>query len=266
VVSDHRSIPDSGNHVSELARSIVPWPFGCRRATVLFSRWALVMLIANASALDLRDTPHNLARRAGSSATDVDALCIYCHTPIASTADGAPPRWQPSVPAAHRYDMFDDIGRLGLSGSTAIGSQSLACLSCHDAVQAFEVSPLAYDHPFGVPYRGGLSAEARQRALDSAVRSGTPLKLAERLKFPDDFRPAHRALVDDRPVWWASRHEHSERRQRDDLPLFVRSEGPEGSEVPFIECASCHNPHSTNPVFLRSSSATGELCLTCHVK
>ncbi|WP_230971197.1 cytochrome c3 family protein [Nitrogeniibacter aestuarii] len=242
------------------------WPLICRRAIALSGRGVLILLVANALALDLRDTPHNLARRTGATPPGVDALCIYCHTPIASSADGGPPRWQPSVPEAHRYDMFDDIGRLGLSDSTAVGSQSLACLSCHDAVQAFEVSPLGYDHPFGVPYRGGLTETARQQALDSALLSGTPLKLAEQLKFPDDFRPAHRALVDNRPVWWASRHDQSDRRQRDDLPLFVRTDGPDGAEVPFIECASCHNPHSTNPVFLRGSPTDGGLCLTCHVK
>jgi predicted CXXCH cytochrome family protein len=39
-----------------------------------------------------------------------------------------------------------------------------------------------------------------------------------------------------------------------------------GSEVPFIECSSCHDPHTTNPLFLRVSNEGSRLCLTCHDK
>ncbi len=226
----------------------------------------LAAVVGASPAQDLRDTPHNLARRAGVKARDTDALCIFCHTPIASTDSGVPPRWQPSLPREFRFNMYDDIGRLGLKGNTAVGSQSLACLSCHDAVQAFSVTGLSYDHPFGVPYRGGLDPATRARAVESALVSGAPLKLAEHLKDLESFRPAYRALVDNRPVWWTSRLNHRDRRRRGDLPLYVRVEERDGTEVPFIECASCHNPHSTNPVFLRSTPADGGLCLTCHIK
>ncbi len=233
---------------------------------------ALAMALAHGAALaavtqDLRDTPHNLARGATPGKVEPSELCVFCHTPTANPfGEVVRPQWQRALPRDFSYTMFDDIGRVGYAGSAAVGSQSIACLSCHDANQAFSVTRSGYDHPFGVPYRGALPMAEREQALEQAKASGAPVNAARQLKYDQDFRPAHRGLVDNRPVWWASLSGSSERRSRLDLPLFPRGGEGADADVPFIECASCHDPHAPTESFLRVEPAAGRICLTCHIK
>ncbi len=234
-------------------------------------RIALTLLIAgvvhSCPAQDLRGTKHNLSGRHDLTQAEAGQICVFCHTPTftgAGIASSTAPQWQSSLSADFSFRIFDDIGRMGTAGNTAVGSQSIACLSCHDSAQAFSISRLSIDHPYGVPYRGAGIEEVRQRAKQAAKASGTPMHEATRI-IANEFRPAQRALIDNRPVWWTSRTE-SDRRGRRDLPLYVRLDLEDGSEIPFIECASCHNPHSTEALFLRASPDSGILCQTCHIK
>lgn len=219
-----------------------------------------------AARADVRTTPHNLgAIKRFSPSDDGKEVCVFCHTPSeAPEAAVAPPRWQPALPGGFVFNTYDDIGQLGMPGNTAVGSQSVACLSCHDAAQALSVTRLSLDHPFGIPYRGvqGVVADiARKRARER----GLPMQEAAHLKGLDDFRAPFRATIDDRTVWWASPTNNAVRRGRGDLPLYSRLDAG-GEEVPFVECTSCHDPHSDNKLFLRASPESGELCLTCHIK
>ena len=232
----------------------------------LAAAFAGACLAAAAAAQDLRQTPHNLG--IAKPGEDASRVCVFCHTPAAPTGPGAGvvPRWQRGVPPSHVFPTYDDIGRLGLEGSSAVGSQSVACLSCHDSTQAFSVARLGLDHPYGVPYRGALTPAQRERAREQARSSGAPMREARLLKFDSEFRPAYRGIVDNRPVWWLSRTGNADRRGRYDLPLYARRGEFDDSEVPFVECASCHDPHSVNTQFLRIIPGDGGLCLTCHVK
>ncbi|MCB1888262.1 MAG: cytochrome c3 family protein [Rhodocyclaceae bacterium] len=227
---------------------------------------ACVAVSAAAHPQDLRGTKHNLSGRVDLQANEAGQICVFCHTPRLTL--GAPadqPLWQSNLGSGFSFSIFDDIGRMGTAGNTAVGSQSIACLSCHDSAQAFSINRQIYDHPFGVPYRGAGSQEIRKQAVAAARASGAPMHEA-RVIVASEFRPAQRALIDNRPVWWASQEANKERRGRSDLPLFVRLDRNDGSEIPFIECASCHNPHSSEALFLRVSPANGILCQTCHVK
>jgi predicted CXXCH cytochrome family protein len=56
------------------------------------------------------------------------------------------------------------------------------------------------------------------------------------------------------------------RRTRSDLPLYRRTDDVSGQEVAYIECSTCHDPHSNNSKFLRLSNEGSRLCLTCHIK
>lgn len=222
---------------------------------------------AAAQRIDMRNSKHNLTQPGGTGSVDPRQICVFCHTPThASPVDAAQPKWQSSVPHDNTFLMFDDIGRMGMEGSEAVGSQSIACLSCHDSAQAFGVSGGSLDHPFAVPYRGALTAEQRKKIREDLQRAGKLINTSKQLKFDADFRQANRGIVDNRPVWWVSKDADSAQRGRLDVPLFVRIDQSDQTEIPFVECASCHDPHTVRPLFLRAESNPSDLCLTCHIK
>lgn len=226
-----------------------------------------VLPLERLGAADIRSTPHNLTRQGLS--VEPDEVCVFCHTPQLSAVDAsrsgliAQPMWQPSLAINHSFVMYDDIGRLQFGDKPAVGSQSIACLSCHDANQAFSVLASESDHPFGVPYRG--YSRGRERTLAESVKADDlPARQAKELKSLDDFRLPSRGVIDNRVVWWVSAGGVSAFRARADLPLYARPVG--AGEIPFVECSSCHDPHVTNRLFLRVDNAGSRLCLTCHDK
>ena len=54
--------------------------------------------------------------------------------------------------------------------------------------------------------------------------------------------------------------------QATDFPLYTRTDL--GTAQPFVECATCHDPHSSQPTFLRlpGGNTGSQVCLTCHAK
>lgn len=220
-----------------------------------------------AHAADIRTTPHNLTKRGAT--VEADEVCVFCHTPQVNVDFGGrsssamQPAWQPSLPYTHSYVVYDDIGRLQFGDKQAIGSQSIACLSCHDANQAFSVMNAESDHPFGVPYRG--FSRGRERSMAESRRNeDLPFREAKELKALDEFRLPSKGVVDNRVVWWVSANGVSALRTRSDLPLYARK--VDSSEIPYVECSSCHDPHVSNKLFLRVSNDGSRLCLTCHDK
>lgn len=232
---------------------------------------------------DIRETKHNLADKsklqsvAGDGVSDEMRLrierevCVFCHTPNLDQhgAGQVPaPRWQKAVDVEATFDMFDDIGRTGTSESNPVGSVSMACLSCHDSSQALGIGEEhRADHPFGVPYRGPSVVESiAKQARQKMSREGSllPYRLAAMVQEDSaGFRPVQSAVINDRQIWWASAT-GSARRSKNDLPLYPRQ--VEDVRIPFVECTSCHDPHTTREVFLRTSSEQSNLCLTCHIK
>lgn len=228
---------------------------------------------------DIRETPHNLIRSRDKTVNE-RAVCVFCHTPAIEIGElpagekaTRHPLWQQSLAADHVFAIYDDIGRLGL-GKPSVGSQSIACLSCHDANQAFELGRTSADHPFGVPYRGAIKHTGR---ATQAFRgsSAQPFRAAQHLTAMEDFRDASQGMVEGRSVWWVSKDGITARRTRADLPLYGRREGTGSGEdemdvgtamVPYIECSSCHDPHSQARTFLRVANEGSKLCLTCHDK
>lgn len=222
-------------------------------------------------AADIRATLHNLARN--RSKVEADEVCVFCHTPqLPPGLEGGSgvvmqPAWQPSL-KNHDFMMFDDIGRKQF-GKMAVGSQSIACLSCHDSNQAFQVTGGMADHPFGIPYRGFLRRQGRNQPVaedtsEQKDKDDGPSRVARFLKFADDFRLPSRGTVENRGVWWVSATGISAVRTRSDLPLYARQS--EDGETPYVECSSCHDPHVARPLFLRVSNEGSKLCLTCHDK
>lgn len=172
-------------------------------------------------------------------------VCVFCHSPGAAT--GA----RPSVTLA-------STGGDGPAPHAVENNPSIACLTCHDGTQAPDVAanmpiaggqrPFAVagygtsgDHPVGIPFT----------ARPDRGRTGTVARV-------------QRAVIDNRTEWWVDAESlPNGRRDKSDVILYTRADA--GRETPYIECASCHDPHAPKArMFLRMSNAGSRLCQTCH--
>jgi predicted CXXCH cytochrome family protein len=219
--------------------------------------------------------------------SDVEEICVFCHTPVGS-ASAMVPHWNRTLPAPATYQTYD-TGISALTGKVApVGSVSLVCLSCHDGAQARNAminasrlvegsrggadrtgtsslltgfgsslgTDLRDDHPVGVQYGGG--------GITASVPTATTND--------PDYRSPQSAVLNNTRVWWVGTGAAAVNgmRRKTDLALYTRTRtdgytGQSDSE-PFVECASCHDPHTDQALFLRISNAYSALCLTCHMK
>ena len=99
---------------------------------------------------------------------------------------------------------------------------------------------LTNDHPVGVQY-GGFDPGTGQ--IDA------------------DFTAVTKHATLDR--WWVDTTGGTAGRDKTDMVLYTRDNG---GNQPFVECGSCHDPHSTNSLFLRITNSASEVCLACHNK
>lgn len=256
----------------------------------------MVLAFAQAGA-GVFNTKHNLTVRgvnAASNFTGTREICVFCHTPHGGDAAAAAPIWnRRSEPGS--FQTYDQIGTTTLDSHVEpVGSVSLACLSCHDGTQAMDTlvnepgsgvqvpgffngrwtgqastvegriaSPyrvtnlgkdLINDHPIGVQYAGG------GYSLTSPAGPG----------IDKDFHQASSEIMGTGRVWWVNTLDGSAAFERTDMKLYTRvaSAGAfAGDPQPYVECASCHDPHvDEHPTFLRIDPKGSAVCLTCHNK
>ena len=244
----------------------------------------------------ISSTKHNL----GTGGTGVNKfsgtaeICVFCHTPHGADTSAAVPLWNRTLPSPASFTTYDSLGTSSLDGKTAsVGSVSIACLSCHDGVTSMSTvinapgsgttgdaawqagtwsganqtagkiaaglitnigTDLRNDHPVGIQYGGGgitLSAPG------AATRDA-------------DFKPTTSSVLGSSRVWWVDTEAAPNgTRQKTDMALYTRPAGSYTGQTesePFVECASCHDPHTTNSTFLRVANAGSAVCLACHVK
>ncbi|MHA1527708.1 MAG: cytochrome c3 family protein [Alphaproteobacteria bacterium] len=195
--------------------------------------------------------PHNLNLRYGTDS----AMCSFCHTPQGQ--QNGEPGWALRQEEPE-YQSFDS--RRADGGIEIVGSASVACLSCHDGSQARDSVanlpfmsdagdalttswPTARDHPVGIAYSGYRPQSKPDPIRDNRLR---------------------REVIGGRVQWWVDLEAAPNGvRDKTDVILYTRGKGP-GAQ-PYIECASCHDPHM-NPgeKFLRAPNANSNLCQACH--
>lgn len=253
----------------------------------------------------IASTKHNLGSlgTGANSFSGTAELCVFCHTPHGADTSASVPLWNRTL-GGSTYTTYNSLGTSSLDGATvAVGSVSIACLSCHDGAQAMNtiinqpgsgLTNAAYgagnwgssanvvgsadgrlkagivtnlgvdlrnDHPIGIQYGGGPATTVPAAGTDYS-------------SFMDaDFKTARSASLNGNSVWWVDTGTQANGRQKTDMLLYTRSgaTATNGSVLsgaqPFVECASCHDPHTTaNPTFLRTSNANSAVCLACHTK
>lgn len=129
---------------------------------------------------------------------------------------------------------------------------------------------LKNDHPIGIQYGGGPKAGTVPAA---------PADYTKDLFRDADFNTAKSATINGQSVWWVDTSTGTAgTREKTDMQLYTRtgagSVGLDGTVTanaltgaqPFVECASCHDPHSENVTFLRIDNSGSKVCLACHIK
>ena len=240
----------------------------------------LLVFGAGVASAQIAITPHNLAS-GDDTLADNNEICVYCHTPHGAEVSIEAPLWNKPASGAS-YQSYDSTT---IDGTIlAVGSVSIACLSCHDGTQAMDTvinapgsgnynpggasmgtiaangglmptgianltADLRDDHPIGVQY-GGFDPGTGQIDIDFVNAAGA----------------LQTANINGADRWWVDTEgTPNDNRDKTDMILYTRDNG--GSDEPFVECASCHDPHSAaNDTFLRISNSNSDVCLACHVK
>jgi predicted CXXCH cytochrome family protein len=231
-------------------------------------------------------------------------ICVFCHTPHAADVGTAGvPLWNKRLATGgaafttYSSSTMNAVNSNDVGG--AIGSVSLACLSCHDGAQAM-------DNMLNAPDSGGYSVTGGGTtglnytwvgtgagATGLMVNSGTSLAMLGKDLNNDhpigiqycgggpgtaspgaacndgDFVFPTSGTIGGATVFWVDTATVG--RQKNDMILFNRGFPANGTTpagtYPSVECASCHDPHNvTNGTFLRVSNAASAVCLACHVK
>ncbi len=237
--------------------------------------------------------------------TGTTEICVFCHTPHASNTNVTAPLWNKPVQAGTSYTTYTTATSATIEGSVDMSGISLACLSCHDGTQAMDTminkpgsggwsaagaaitggvwtgarqsngqltnagefianlgTDLTNDHPVGIQYCGGgisTGGASTTAASTGSCRDG-------------DFNAPQNGLIGGHRAWWVDTATGAAgTRQKTDMILYARAptlagDTTSGQFQPFVECASCHDPHSENATFLRVPNTQSAVCLACHNK
>jgi len=277
----------------------------CRVAAALF---AVALAGAwTAGSAGIANTKHNLSSTSDPAnvrtTAGTDDICVFCHTPHAGDNSAPVPLWNKRLPVGTGYTSYSSST---IDGTFAtVGSVSLACLSCHDGVQAMDNVINApgsggFDATgggaVGLPFTWSSGAIAGRVDVDGRMTNalttlsmvgtdlsndhpisiqycgGGPSAIGPNAACRDvDFRAPTNATINSNLAWWVDTSVGTPgTREKTDMILYTRNFA--GVNGPSVECASCHDPHvesgtgSAGATFLRISNTGSAVCLACHVK
>jgi hypothetical protein len=268
------------------------------------------MLAGTAQAQSIAGTSHDLTTaNEGQQAGNIlgagaGEICAYCHTPHGGDTSAPAPLWNRSLASVNITQRYSDLNTTTLRGEEAlVGSISLACLSCHDGVQAMDTvinapgrgpstntgstvmtgventlavigQDLRDDHPVSIQYCGG-GIDTNSGAAGTVAADGN-------CAHGDDYNDVQTDSINGNQVWWLDTTGTAgdgtpaggtaATRERTDIFLYSRADFTGGETQPAVECGSCHDPHVQSPNtvaevnFMRISNEASNVCLTCHNK
>ncbi|MDD2780051.1 cytochrome c3 family protein [Sulfuricurvum sp.] len=215
-------------------------------------------------------TKHNLSGTSttsgikSSDGTSGD-VCVYCHTPHGSnTGFAGAPIWNKANMDTAAFTLYN--GGTTVAGGTTIdqpGDVSKACLSCHDGVSAINSVINAPGSGQWVDISGGATTADLRAFLYPTGQSkaaGTILNMATATT--NGVSNIGKDLRNDHPIG------------------VIYTPGTAGLKVTTsmigtvtiasvlrsnkVECSTCHDPHETNAMFLRTANTNSALCTSCH--
>ena len=223
---------------------------------------------------DLSNTANEI--RAANPADVNNEICVFCHTPHGSndTFVGAP-LWNKAIDTTTTtYQIYG--GGHTTAGTTVgqPGDVSMACLSCHDGVNAINsIINLPGSGGWSSSPSGNLIAFTTDGGLTTIPEGTTATMPAGRITNIGDGNP-NPDLRNDHPIGVAyTEGVASLRPITTDLGSLGWPTEYQGKTIENllrggkVECVSCHDPHlGENPTFLRLPNNNSALCLTCHDK
>ena len=259
-------------------------------------------VFAPASFAQITNSKHNLGTTTSTGVTrstfsGTTEICVFCHTPHGSNETASAPLWNKALPDGSSFTMYTvaNTKSASLDGNvaSAVGSVSLACLSCHDGSLAIATminqpgsggyNPAGavmagtwtsdsgnVDTTTGQMATGVITNLGKNLVNDhpigigycgiTGVPAGTELTGGAGGTCNDkDFNTAKKNTAG---IWWVDTN-NDDTKTKDELALYTRT----GDDIPRVEYGSCHDPHNTaNGTFLRKSNAGSGVCLTCHNK
>ena len=184
-----------------------------------------------------RDTKKVYSRESG-------AVCVFCHVPHGGAGSAQRPLWakrQKAAAKGQHYSLYTWRAASGNIADHRPGAGSLNCLSCHDGTIGRTMS---YNNRAQITTYAMSAGGAPPGPYDpSAGRmQGTGIFADHPVNIP--YRAGHAGLASLKKV------------KGEAIPFS----GKDGDQV---ECASCHNPHTSGNAFLLEKSEM-KLCGTCH--
>jgi formate-dependent nitrite reductase cytochrome c552 subunit len=153
-----------------------------KKISVLMTGVALAGMLAftSAQAASVTDatSPHNMTATGTVSTTNTGVgstnpqgrVCVYCHVPHNFATDAIAPMWNRAAATGGPFTPYSsptlDAGTAGTA--PAPDGVSLACLSCHDGVTAFNS---LLQHPVSV----NITADSAMNAPSVVIAAGVPL-------------------------------------------------------------------------------------------
>lgn len=248
---------------------------------------ALSLLSVPAFAKSIKNSKHNLSAGAATQsgagtvyATNVNGLCVFCHTPHgASQTVKISPLWNRDI-SATGISTTRGTGTVATYNSSSLSSESqpvningnlvntdvLLCLSCHD----------------GSSMSGGLVNPSNEvTGISMTWNNGSDVVQYD----PSTYKFYDIGAFNDNGGENAGQEGESD--LRDDHPIAMDYEavvtekgaddfhtGPVGPTTGesllrngLVWCSSCHDVHDNEYVpFLRDSNSSSALCLACHNK
>jgi Doubled CXXCH motif (Paired_CXXCH_1) len=261
----------------------------------------------------IANTKHNLGSTGiatNNRVSDTAEVCVFCHTPhggsVSATTE-SPPLWNKRIPTGATYTTYEQLNSASIDGQIlAVGSVSVACLSCHDGTQAMDniinapgsggltadgggVNGLAYTWTAGsttaptVNTFGMLTGGAALIGTD--LRNDHPIGIqycgggivngAGTCVDKDFVAPQFRTITTQggatiSQYWVDTKVGTPNTRDKTDMLLYARQFT--AGNGPSVECGSCHDPHvqegenGAGATFLRVANTGSAVCLSCHVK